>query len=70
MAMTALVVGIIGVLCGVMGVITSFDILDDPIIEKLGNGEFMFWFYAAGILLLCSIALLLGGKKNSGGSGE
>jgi hypothetical protein len=66
MGIAALIVGIIGILCGAMGVITSFDILDEPVIEKLGYSEFFFWFYTAGILLLASIALLLGYKKTSG----
>jgi hypothetical protein len=66
MGIAALIVGIIGILCGAMGVITSFDILDEPVIEKLGYNEFFFWFYTAGILLLASIALLLGYKKTSG----
>ena len=65
MGIAALVIGIIGGLCGVMGVITSFDILDDPIISKLGSGEYMFWFLAAGVLLLGSIAISVGYKKTS-----
>ena len=65
MGYLALAIGIIGGLSGVMGVITSFDILDEPVISKLGSGEFMFWFLAAGILLLGSIAISVGYKNNS-----
>ena len=65
MGWLALTIGIIGGLCGVMGVITSFDILDDPVISKLGSGEFMFWFMAAGVLLLGSIAISVGYKGGS-----
>lgn len=66
MGIAALIVGAVGILCGAMGVITSFDIIEEPVIEKLGYSEFLFWFYTAGILLLASIALLLGYKKSSG----
>jgi len=65
MGYLALALGIIGGLGAVMGVITSFDILEDPVITKLGNGEYMFWFLAAGILLLGSIAISVGYKNNS-----
>ena len=65
MGIAALVIGIIGGLCGIVGIITSFDILDDPIISKLGNGEFMFWFLVAGLLLLGSIAILVGYKERT-----
>ena len=64
MGYLALAIGIIGGLSGVMGVITSFEILDEPVISKLGSGEFMFWFLAAGILLLGSIAISVGYKSN------
>ena len=50
MGYIALALGIIGGVCGVMGIITSFDILDKPIIEKLGEGEFLFWFLAGGLV--------------------
>ena len=60
------ILGGIGGLCGVMGIITSFDVLDEPIITKLGEGEFMFWFMVAGILLLASIAISVGYKENMG----
>lgn len=59
MGILALVLAILGGLCGVMGVITCFDILEDPVITKLGSGEFMFWFMVAGLLLLGGIASLL-----------
>ena len=65
MGYLALAIGIIGGLSGVMGVITSFEILDEPVIKKLGSGEYMFWFLAAGILLLGSIAISVGYKNNS-----
>ena len=65
MGMLAATLGIIGGLCGIVGIITSFDILDDPIISKLGNGEFMFWFLVAGLLLLGSIAILVGYKERT-----
>ena len=64
MGILALIVGILGVLCGAMGVVTSFDILDEPVISKLGDLEFLFWFMTGGILLLSSIALSVGYKSN------
>ena len=66
MGILALIIGILGGLCGVMGIITSFNILDEPIIAKHGAGEFFFWFYLAGILLLGSIAISVGYKNNRG----
>ena len=66
MGILALIIGILGGLCGVMGIITSFNILDEPIIAKHGAGEFFFWFYLAGILLLGSIAIKVGCKNNRG----
>ena len=65
MGITALVLGIIGGLCAVVGVITCFDILDEPIIKKLYEMEFLFWFMVSGILLLGSIAISVGYKKDS-----
>ena len=65
MGWLALAIGVIGGLCGVMGVITCFEIFDEPVISKLGSGEYMFWFLAAGILLLGSIAISVGYKNNS-----
>jgi hypothetical protein len=66
MGILALIIGILGGLCGVMGIITSFDILEDPVIVKHGAGEFFFWFGLAGILLLGSIAVSVGYKDNQG----
>ncbi|HEY98633.1 MAG TPA: hypothetical protein G4O16_10700 [Dehalococcoidia bacterium] len=65
MGYLALALGIIGGLCGVMGVITCFDILDEPVIEKLGEGEFVFWFYTAALFILGSIAVSVGYKSSS-----
>ena len=65
MGWLALAIGVIGGLCGVMGVITCFEIFDEPIIKKLYELEFLFWFMAAGILLLGSIAISVGYKNNS-----
>lgn len=66
MGYLALFLGIIGGLCGVMGVITCFDVFEDPIISKLGGSEYVFWFYAAITLLLGSIAVSVGYKGGSG----
>jgi hypothetical protein len=66
MGILTLVIGILGGLCGAMGIITSFEILEEPIISKFGEIEFFFWFMLAGILLLGSIALSVGYKGNQG----
>ena len=66
MGILALTIGILGGLCGVMGIITSFDILEDPVIAKLGSSEYLFWFYTAALLLLGSIAISVGCKGNQG----
>jgi len=66
MGILVLVIGVLGGLCGVMGIITCFDILEEPVITKLGDAEFFFWFMVAGILLLGSIALSVGYKGNQG----
>ena len=65
MGYLALALGIIGGLCGIMGIITCFDILDEPVIEKLGQEEFVFWFYTAALFILGSIAVSVGYKRES-----
>jgi hypothetical protein len=60
MGIFAAILGGIGGLSGVLGVITALDVLEDPIITKLGDGEYIFWFLLAAILLLGSIAMSMG----------
>ena len=62
MGMAALLFGLIGGLCAVLGVITAAELL-----PALGT-EFTwtFWFMLSGIMLLISIAFAVG----SGGSTE
>ena len=56
MGILALILGILGGLCGVMGIITAAGV-----VPTLG-AEFtvMFWLVLAGILLVACIASLLG----------
>ena len=56
MGLIAAIVGSLGGLCGVVGVVTAFDLLTD-IGEQF---TVTFWFSLAVILLLASIAMLLG----------
>ncbi len=62
MGMSALLFGLIGGLCAVLGIITAAELL-----PALGT-EFTwtFWFMLSGIMLLISIAFAVG----SGGSTE
>ncbi len=64
MGIFAAILGGIGGLSGIMGVITALDVLDDPIISKLGDGEYIFWFLVAAILLLGSIAMSVGSGES------
>jgi hypothetical protein len=60
MGIFAAILGGIGGLSGVLGIITALDVLEDPIITKLGSGEYIFWFLIGALLLLGSIAMSLG----------
>jgi hypothetical protein len=57
MGIFAAILGGIGGLSGIMGIITALDVLEEPIITKLGDGEYIFWFLVAALLLLGSIAM-------------
>jgi hypothetical protein len=65
MGIIAAILGGIGGLAGILGVITALDVLEEPIITKLGDGEYIFWFFVAAILLLGSIAMSLGKGESS-----
>jgi hypothetical protein len=60
MGIFAAILGGIGGLSGIMGIITALDVLEEPIITKLGDGEYIFWFLVAALLLLGSIAMSVG----------
>lgn len=56
MGLTALIFGLIGGLCAVMGIITALEV-----IPLLGTGlTWVFWFAVSAILLLISIAFAVG----------
>ncbi len=62
MGTTALIFGIIGGLCAVIGVVTAAEVL-----PLLGDAyTWLFWFWVSAILLLICIALAVG----RGGVGE
>ncbi len=54
MGMLALVAGILGGLCAVMGVITA-----TALVPEFAGLSWLFWMVLSGILLLASIALTL-----------
>jgi len=55
MGITALIVGIIGGLCAVMGIITAVEII--PVV--MPQLTWMFWFMLSAILYLTAIAFIL-----------
>ena len=62
MGMTALIFGIVGGLCAVMGVVTAAEV-----VPSLGAAyTWMFWFVLSAILLLICIAFAV----SRGGGGE
>ena len=64
MGIFAAILGGIGGLSGVMGIITALDVLNEPIISNLGDGEYIFWFLVAALLLLGSIAVSVGSGES------
>ncbi len=56
MGITALIVGIIGGLCAVMGIVTAVEII--PVV--MPQLTWMFWFVLSAILYLTAIAFILG----------
>ena len=55
MGMSALISGILGGLCAVMGIITATEI-----IPEFAELTWMFWMVLSGISLLASIAFIVG----------
>ena len=55
MGIFALILGVLGGLCGAMGILTAVELVPSV------HAEFtwLFWFWLAGILFLASIASLL-----------
>ncbi len=58
MGIFAAILGIIGGLCGVAGILDAAGVIPADI--GLATVDFSFWFGLAAVLLLGSIALLLG----------
>ncbi len=56
MGMSALIFGILGGLCAVMGIITA-----TAVVSEFAGLTWMFWMVLSGILLLASIAFTVGG---------
>ncbi len=55
MGMSALILGILGGLCAVMGIITA-----TAVIPEFAELSWMFWMVLSGILLLASIVFTVG----------
>ena len=55
MGMSALIFGILGGLCAVMGIITA-----TAVIPEFAELSWLFWMVLSGILLLASIAFTVG----------
>ena len=55
MGMSALISGILGGLCAVMGIITATEV-----IPEYAELSWLFWMVLSGILLLASIAFTVG----------
>jgi hypothetical protein len=62
MGLTALVLGVLGGIAAVLGVLDILEVTSEPLISDKLN--WMFWMYAAIILILGAIAFLLGRKQN------
>ena len=58
MGMSALIFGILGGLCAVMGIITAVEV-----VSEFAELSWMFWMVLSGILLLASIAFTVGGGE-------
>jgi hypothetical protein len=55
MGIFALLLGLLGGMCGVMGILTAADVV--PIV--MPEFTWVFWFWVAAILMLSSIASML-----------
>ena len=64
MGLFAAILGGIGGLCGIMGIVTAAEVLDDPVINR--NFTWEFWFILAAVLLLGSIAAAMGRGEGGG----
>jgi predicted membrane-bound dolichyl-phosphate-mannose-protein mannosyltransferase len=62
MGLTAAILGGLGVIATVLGVLDILQVTSEPLISDKLN--WMFWMYAAIILILGAIAFLLGRKQN------
>ena len=62
MGLTAVILGALGGIAAVLGVLDILEVTSEPLISDKLN--WMFWMYAAIILILGAIAFLLGRKPN------
>lgn len=54
MGMLALILGILGGLCGTMGILTAAEVV--PLLPGVNFNNWLFWFGLAGVLLIGCIA--------------
>jgi hypothetical protein len=62
MGLTAAILGALGGIAAVLGVLEILEVTSEPIIHE--NLSWIFWMYAAIILILGAIAFLLGRRQN------
>ncbi|OGO00952.1 MAG: hypothetical protein A2Y58_02285 [Chloroflexi bacterium RBG_13_51_52] len=62
MGLTAAILGALGAIAAALGVLNILEVTSEPILSDKLN--WMFWMYAAIVLILGAIAFLLGRKQN------
>ncbi len=65
MGIIAAILAVISFICMALGIVNILNISSEPLINAHMTWEF--WMAMAGFLMLCIIALLLMGRRNSGG---
>jgi hypothetical protein len=65
MGILAAILAVVSMICMALGIVDIMSIASEPLISAKFTWEF--WLAMAGFLMLCVIALLLMGRRNSGG---
>jgi len=62
MGLFALILGLLGALCAIMGIVTAAEVV--PLtIGASALVDWMFWLIVSGVLFLATIAVVLGGRE-------
>ena len=59
MGIMALIVGLLGAICGIVGILEAVEIMPDTGYAAM---TWQFWFLLAGVLFLATISLLQSGR--------